>query len=75
MEEFAAQARSTLFTLYNVQSKLGTFSINKAFKLFDTILLPIVTDYLHDVLKPQKSWAMTLQFKLKKYTTAFVCMF
>ena len=42
-EELAAQARRALFTLYNVQNKLGTFSINDAFKLFDTMILPILT--------------------------------
>ena len=34
-----AQAKRALFTLYNVQNKLGTFSVNEAFKLFDTMIL------------------------------------
>lgn len=42
-EELATQARGALFTLYNVQRKLGTFSVKEAFKLFDTMILPILT--------------------------------
>ena len=41
-EEVAAHASSALFTLYNVQSKLGTLSTTEAFKLFDTMILPIL---------------------------------
>ena len=29
-EELAAQAKRALFTVYNVQNKLGTFSVNEA---------------------------------------------
>lgn len=42
-EELAAQAKRALFTLYNVQNKLGVLSVNEAFKLFDTMIVPILT--------------------------------
>ena len=42
-EELAAQAKRTLFNLYNVQNKLGTFSATEVFKLFDTMITPILT--------------------------------
>ncbi|MEW8546755.1 MAG: reverse transcriptase family protein, partial [Candidatus Thiodiazotropha sp.] len=42
-EELAAQAKRALFTLYNVQNKLGSFSHVEAFKLFDTMIVPILT--------------------------------
>lgn len=42
-EELAAQAKRTLFTLYNVQKKLGVLSVNEAFKRFDTMIVPILT--------------------------------
>ena len=41
-EELAAQTKRALFTLYNVQNKLGTFSATEALKLFDTMITQIL---------------------------------
>ena len=67
-EKIAAQARSALFTLYNVQNKLGTFSINDAFKLFDTMILPILT-------YAAEFWGYDYSTQIKKVLDRFCAQF
>ena len=67
-EELAAQARRALFTLYNVQNKLGTFSVNDAFKLFDTMILPILT-YAAEI------WGYDYSIQIKKVHDCFCAQF
>ena len=67
-EELVAQARRALFTLYNVQNKLGTFSINDAFKLFDTMILPILT-YAAEI------WGYDYSIQIEKVHDRFCSQF
>ena len=67
-EELAAQTRRALFTLYNVQSKLGTFSTTEAFKLCDIMILPILT-YAAEI------WGYDYSIQIEKVHDLFCAQF